>query len=82
MKSLLVVDVTAADVAIILATVIVGNFLSIWFVRARDHRTRRRQAESFFAGIYGKLEDDSAFNEIIKRMRDDFGENNDGSPRG
>lgn len=63
------------DFLAIFGIVVVGNLISIWWIRFRDRVHKRRMMESFLSHIQEKIQTEEEFQEIIDRMRKDFGSN-------
>lgn len=66
-------SLTALDYAAILAIVFVANLLAIQWIRFRDQARKRKMMEDFLAHIQEKIETEEEFQEIIDKMRRDFG---------
>jgi RNA binding exosome subunit len=62
-----------SDLGMILALGFIGNLLSIQWVRFRDQVKKRQMMENFLAHIQEKIETEEEFQEIIDKMRKDFG---------
>jgi len=61
------------DLGMILALGFIGNLLSIQWIRFRDQVKKRQMMENFLAHIQEKIETEEEFQEIIDKMRKDFG---------
>lgn len=63
------------DFLAIFGVVVFGNLISIGWVRLKDRIRKRRMMEDFLSHIQEKIETEEEFQEIIDRMRKDFGSN-------
>lgn len=63
------------DLLAIFGVVVVGNLISIGWVRFRDQVRKRRMMEDFLSHIQEKIQTEEEFQEIIDRMRKDMGDN-------
>jgi hypothetical protein len=64
---------TALDYVAILLVVFTANLLAIQWIRFRDQARKRKMMEDFLAHIQEKIETEEEFQEIIDKMRRDFG---------
>ena len=64
---------TAFDFIAVLIVVFTANLLAIQWVRFRDQARKRKLMEDFLAHIQEKIETEEEFQEIIDKMRRDFG---------
>lgn len=64
---------TAFDYVAMLVVVFVANMLAIQWIRFRDQARKRKMMEDFLAHIQEKIETEEEFQEIIDKMRRDFG---------
>lgn len=53
--------------------VFLGHISSLYFFRWREQIFRRRMLEEFIDNLQSKIQTEEDFNEIVKRFRKDFG---------
>ena len=53
--------------------VFLGHTSSLYFFRWREQIFRRRMIEDFIDNLQSKIQTEEDFNEIVKRFRKDFG---------
>ena len=53
--------------------VFLGHTSSLYFFRWRERIFRRRMIEEFIDNLQSKIQTEEDFNEIVKRFRKDFG---------
>ncbi len=53
--------------------VFLGHTSSLYFFRWREQIFRRRMIEEFIDNLQSKIQTEEDFNEIVKRFRKDFG---------
>lgn len=63
------------DFVVIFSLVVFGNLFSIGWIRFRDQVRKRRMMEDFLSHIQEKIQTEEEFQEIVDRMRKDFGSN-------
>jgi len=66
-------NLTAFDFVAILVIVFAANLMAIQWIRFRDQARKRKMMEDFLAHIQEKIETEEEFQEIIDKMRKDFG---------
>ena len=64
---------TAFDYIAILLVVFTANLMAIQWIRFRDQARKRKMMEDFLEHIQEKIETEEEFQEIIDKMRRDFG---------
>ena len=66
-------NLTAIDFVAMLGVVFLANLMAIQWIRFRDQVKKRQMMENFLAHIQEKIETEEEFQEIIDKMRKDFG---------
>ena len=61
------------DILVVLGIVVLGNFISIGWVRYRDRVQKQKLVENFLSHIQAKIQTEEEFQVIIDQMRKDFG---------